>query len=46
MTKVILNVSIDSEVFRKLEKYVKKNKVSRSKVVNEAIKEYLKSRSH
>ena len=44
MAKVIINVSIDAEVFRKLEEYAKKNKVSRSKVVNEAIKEYLEKR--
>jgi metal-responsive CopG/Arc/MetJ family transcriptional regulator len=44
MARAILSVSIDVEIYKKLEEIAKKRKISRSKLVEEALKKYIKKK--
>ena len=39
--KIIRSIYFDYELFQKLQKVAEKNNVSRSKIVNDAIKQYI-----
>jgi metal-responsive CopG/Arc/MetJ family transcriptional regulator len=44
MARVILSVSIDVEIYKKLEEIAKKRKISKSELVEEALKKYIKKK--
>jgi predicted transcriptional regulator len=44
MVKVVLSISLDDEIYKKLEKEAKRRNVSKSKLVEEALKEYLENK--
>jgi metal-responsive CopG/Arc/MetJ family transcriptional regulator len=44
MARAILSVSIDVEIYKKLEEIAKKRKISKSKLVEEALKKYIKKK--
>jgi predicted transcriptional regulator len=40
MVKVILSTTIDGEIYKKLEEFSKKKKTPKSRILEEALKEY------
>ena len=44
MARVILSVSIDVEIYKKLEEIAKKRKIPKSELVEEALKKYIKKK--
>jgi len=41
MARVILSTSVDGEIYKKLEEFSKKKKIPKSRIIDEALKEYL-----